>query len=259
MQSVIDISLYLIIYSFLGWCCETVYCSFGTGHFVNRGFLNGPFCPVYGFGALLTLFGLQYFRNSVVLVFLGGVLLTSCLEYATSFAMEKLFHTKWWDYSNKRFNINGRVCLLNSTLFGMLCIFLKFELHPFVQKMVRSFPTDFKLGFLTALLLYFVVDFTITIYSVLGLNKRLKSIFDIKTELVKKYEVINMKLQLDQITQLLKDKNITDDLTIKLSEKIKSSNVWERRIVKAFPNSSNKKHNDLMTEWKETIKRRKQK
>ena len=92
--------LAFLVYSFLGWVCETVYCSIGQRKFVNRGFLNGPLCPVYGFGAVAVLLFLRPLRENLLLLFFGGMILTSVIEYITGFALEKLFAAKWWDYSN---------------------------------------------------------------------------------------------------------------------------------------------------------------
>ena len=111
--------LLLLAYSFLGWCGEMVYCSIGQRRLCEkRGFLNGPICPIYGHGAIVVLLALDGGCDSPVLTFFLGAVLTSLVEYVTSYAMEKLFHMRWWDYSRYRFHINGRVCLLNSTLFG---------------------------------------------------------------------------------------------------------------------------------------------
>ena len=108
--------LSFVAYSFLGWCCETTYCSIGAGHFINRGFLSGPVCPVYGFGAMAVILLLEPVKNSAALVFLLGMAVASVLEYITGWLLETLFHTKWWDYSTYRFNIHGRVCLRNSLM-----------------------------------------------------------------------------------------------------------------------------------------------
>ena len=122
MQQVCNIFLQFLAYSFLGWTCETIYCSIGQGKFVNRGFLNGPLCPVYGFGAMAVLVFLRPIQNNIPLLFLCGMLVTSIIEYITGYLLEKLFATKWWDYSTYRFNIHGRVCLRNSLMFGVLSV-----------------------------------------------------------------------------------------------------------------------------------------
>ena len=112
------------IYSFIGWCCEVVYCSVPKKRFVNRGFLFGPYLPIYGSGAIVVLTLLRPFHDRWFLVFIFGVISTSIIEYVTSWALEKIFKVKLWDYSNHPININGRVCELNSTLFGLLSLFL---------------------------------------------------------------------------------------------------------------------------------------
>ena len=115
--------LYFFIYSFLGWVCECIYCGVPAKKFINRGFLAGPYCPIYGCGALAVIYTLTPFSDNVVILFGMGVIVTSALEYITSYMMEKLFHTKWWDYSKHPFNIHGRICLKNSVwIDGTSCI-----------------------------------------------------------------------------------------------------------------------------------------
>ena len=115
----LNVVLLLIIYSFLGWIVECTYCVLGTGVWINRGFLYGPFIPIYGFGAVLVLGAINYLPNNIFIIFLGSIIITSILEYLTSYLMELFFHTRWWDYSELPFNLNGRICLLNSLLFGI--------------------------------------------------------------------------------------------------------------------------------------------
>ena len=98
---------WFFIYSFLGWVCESTYCSLGERRWINRGFLAGPVCPVYGFGAVIVVTLLTPFAYSIPLLFLTGMAATSALEYLTGFLLETLFHTKWWDYSKRRFNIRA--------------------------------------------------------------------------------------------------------------------------------------------------------
>ena len=119
--------LLLLVYSFLGWCGEMVYCSIGQRRLCEkRGFLNGPL----GHGANVVLLVLDGGCDNPILTFFLGAVLTSLVEYVTSFAMEKLFHMRWWDYSHYKFHINGRICLLNSTLFGLASVFLCHAANP---------------------------------------------------------------------------------------------------------------------------------
>lgn len=136
MLTACQIFLCFLSYSFLGWCCESVYCSIGQGRLINRGFLNGPLCPVYGFGALLVIFLLDGAEGNAAALFLAGMAATSLLEYLTSWLLEKLFHMKWWGYSHYHFQINGRVCLLNSLMFGGLSVILMLGVRPRVNGLV---------------------------------------------------------------------------------------------------------------------------
>ena len=124
---------YFVLYAFLGWVCEDLYCGIPAKKFINRGFFYGPYCPIYGVGALLVLYPLLFVKDYPILVFVLGVIITSALEYITSWVMEILFKTRWWDYSERFMNINGRVCLLNSTLFGIMSIVVVYIIHPVIQ------------------------------------------------------------------------------------------------------------------------------
>lgn len=113
------------LYAFLGWCTEVSYAALVTGTFVNRGFLNGPVCPVYGFGAVIVLNCLTPLADNLLLLFLGSVALTSALEWFTGFVLEKLFHQRWWDYSDEPFNLSGYVCLRFSIAWALpACLWL---------------------------------------------------------------------------------------------------------------------------------------
>lgn len=131
--------LWLMIYSIIGWIYETILCSVEGRRFVNRGFLNGPYCPIYGCGALLDILILGKIESPGLLFFLGA-LVTCSLEYLTSYLMEKMFHARWWDYSHMRFHINGRVCLLGAVVFGAFSVVLIKVLHPFVVHCTSLLP-----------------------------------------------------------------------------------------------------------------------
>lgn len=170
--------LYFIIYSVLGWIAETLYCSIPERHFVERGFLRGPLCPIYGTGAVILLLVLEPVKN-LIAIFLLGFLLTSALEYVTSYAMEKIFKMRWWDYSNQFLNINGRVCLLNSTLFGLMALILTKGIHPFVEKHVVIL-SDNILYALTALFgVLFLVDFITSVRASFRLKGTLEKLKDV--------------------------------------------------------------------------------
>ena len=137
------IVLSFFIYSFLGYICEVIYCSVPQRRFVNRGFLYGPYLPIYGFGAMIVTVLLDPLHQWPLLVFLLSFLLTSVLEYFTSWLLEKLFSVKLWDYSKHKVNINGRVCLLNSTLFGIMGLVAEYIVQPFMSRLAHSIPSSF--------------------------------------------------------------------------------------------------------------------
>ncbi len=134
-----ELFLLYIAYSTLGWCGEMLYCSIPKGKLCEkRGFLNGFLCPIYGHGALLVLYALHGGFQNPFLTFFFGAIVTSILEYFTSWLMEKLFHMRWWDYSHYKFQINGRVCLLNSTCFGLACVLLCHLVQPWLWARVTG-------------------------------------------------------------------------------------------------------------------------
>lgn len=130
MNEFIKIVLLFFIYSCIGWLWETVYCSFKAKKFVYRGFLVGPYCPIYGFGILGVLYFLEPLKQNIVGLYLLSTILVTILEYITSYGLEKLFHASWWDYKDVPLNINGRVALPVSLFWGIGCVLIVRVIHP---------------------------------------------------------------------------------------------------------------------------------
>ena len=159
--------LWLMIYSVIGWVYESTICSIGHRKLINRGFLNGPYCPIYGTGAVLVLLVLGRIQNPVLLFFAGAVV-TCSLEYLTSWLMEKLFHARWWDYSKRKFNIGGRVCLIGAVVFGAFSVVLVLVLHPLVRSLTDRL-TDAALSWICAILFVGIAsDLVVTVKGLLG-------------------------------------------------------------------------------------------
>jgi uncharacterized membrane protein len=165
---------YFVIYSFLGWICETTYCFIIDKQYVNRGFLNGPFCPIYGVGALIVIIMLTPVSYNIILIFLSAMIFTSILEYITGFLLEVIFNLKWWDYSNYRFNIKGRVCLLNSTLFGILSVVTFKIINPVITELLNNIQSNIIIWICNILIIVFLYDTIITVYKVLQLGGKLE-------------------------------------------------------------------------------------
>lgn len=164
------------IYAFLGWCTEVSYAALMTGKFVNRGFLNGPVCPVYGFGVVIVLAALAPLEDNLLLLFLGSVILTSALEWLTGFVLEKLFHQRWWDYSDEPFNLGGYICLRFSIAWGFACMFVVKLLHPTVLLFIRIIPRTLGLVLLALMGITMAVDLAATVSTIIKLNRRLERI-----------------------------------------------------------------------------------
>ena len=158
-----ELYAYFMIYSFLGWAMESAYVSINAKKWVNRGFINGPFCPIYGTGALLILLALEPVSDSILLLFLGGFVIATVVEYLIGLILEKLFHATWWDYSQKPFNIKGRVCLERSVEWGVLTTFVMRVVQPVIADFVAAIPRAWGEFAATLLLAYLAVDTTITV------------------------------------------------------------------------------------------------
>ena len=156
-----DVALYFVLfmmYSFMGWLMEVIVTFVKEHKFVNRGFLIGPYCPIYGYGCLLIILLLKRYENDVVVLFLMSIVICSILEYVTSFVMEKLFHARWWDYSDKKFNINGRICLETMIPFGLLGSFIMYIVNPFYTNILSFFPSLVLEIIAIILFLIYIVD-----------------------------------------------------------------------------------------------------
>ena len=138
--SLYHILAYFLIYSCIGWCLEVIYAAATTGQLVNRGFLNGPVCPIYGFGMIIVLFALTPLQHSILLLYIGGVILPSALELVGGWALYKLYHTRWWDYSDFPFNIGGYICLEFCLLWGVGTLVVMRIVHPVVADLVNLIP-----------------------------------------------------------------------------------------------------------------------
>ena len=173
-QNFYELVWIFIIYAFIGWCTEVSYAALDTGKFVNRGFLNGPYCPIYGCGVVIVVAILTPLKENLLILFAGSFLLTSVLEYITGYILEKVFHNKWWDYSDKPFNIKGYVCLKFSIYWGLACTFIMDIIHPIIYAAICFIPFVIGVVLLSIIMCVFAADCIITVTTILKFNKRLK-------------------------------------------------------------------------------------
>ena len=207
MQTFFIYFILFLIYSFLGWAIEVIVTFYKDKKFVNRGFLLGPYCPIYGFSSIVMILYLNRYCDSFITVFLLAVVVCSIIEYLVSYLMEKLFNARWWDYSNRKFNINGRVCLENSIWFGLLGTLLIYVVNPFLYNLISKMSDNVLLIVGSFLLIIFVIDLIIS----LNVTFKIKS----------------------NITKLIK-KDSTEEFNHKIKELI-DSRLLNRRLFKAFP------------------------
>ena len=164
---------WLIIYSFFGWVWETCYVSVKSGKFVNRGFINGPLCTIYGFGAVSVYVILRPFSDNLLYLYLGGVVVATALEYVTAVLMESIFHTSWWDYSDNKFNFQGRICLGASLGWGAFTVILFKVLHPLVQSIVILYPVYVGEIGICVIGVGYVVDFAFSAAAAFRIHEKL--------------------------------------------------------------------------------------
>ena len=186
MEKFTTFFLLFIIYSFLGWLLEVTCKLFELKRFVNRGFLIGPICPIYGYGVLGILFLMGNGEVDVLEVFLKSILICSVLEYFTSYIMEKLFKARWWDYSKRKFNINGRICLETMLPFGLLGTFIFYVLNPFLLNIVTSIPIVIRNILAIVLLIIYIIDNIISFNVMNKIKKEISKHHIDNTELIRK-------------------------------------------------------------------------
>ena len=171
-----DIVIYFVLFAIAGYICEVIFAAIVLGKFVNRGFLNGPWCPIYGFGVVIVAICLKPLSKSLLVLFIGSVLLTSVLEYFTGYILEKVFDQKWWDYSDEKFNLGGYICLKFSLLSGVACTAVVKLVLPAVDAVIRVVPHFVGLivtGVIVALML---IDLTATVITIMGIKKKIRLI-----------------------------------------------------------------------------------
>lgn len=233
--------LYFILYSIIGWCIEMIYCRICQGKWVDRGFLFGPYCPIYGFGAIILILSLKPFDNNPLILFILSLILTTVLEYITSYVMEKLFNAKWWDYSHLPLNINGRVCLLNSLEFAILSLFLIYIIHPKVIDLINMLPIKYLTLISASFVIVLSIDITATVLSLINLKEKLLYLQKIGEQIKEK---ANNKMQNNAIIKQLEE--------LKL-EMINKKDMLQNRFIKAFPNIEMPNFNNTLEELKIAI------
>ncbi|WP_322199331.1 putative ABC transporter permease [Acutalibacter intestini] len=250
------------IYAFLGWCGEVLYAAAIERRFVNRGFLSGPVCPIYGLGVVLISYVMRPFGGNLAALMLGSIVLGSALEWLAGYLLEKIFRQKWWDYSDEPHNLNGYICLKFSMLWGVAGAIVVRFVTPATGRMVSHIPLTVGWVILAVLLALLTADLAVTVVSIIGLNCKLRML---------EYVSARLKEGSDKLGEsLFQHASATQGATAAISkrtakwqldpehlrekyEQYLRSNILHRRLLKAFPNLRSLRHNEQLTALQESI------
>lgn len=235
-----------MLYGFIGWACEMVYCAIALRRVTNRGFLNGPICPIYAVGAFCTIGLATLVPHRLAVIFLLGLTADTLVEYLTGTLLELIFHTKYWDYSDNRFNFRGRICLKNSLLFGVMSAGLVFFIHPAFVRVVSGVPSLFREWAAVILLVLFGADMTVSILTALRLNSRLRSIYESMQAVKEKLDnfgfetTASIRERLDKLAENRGSETTAPiaravDAILERVHSLERSNQLQRRLLRAFP------------------------
>lgn len=203
-----------LIYAMMGWCMEVSWGFIRTKKLVNRGFLVGPYCPIYGWGGVLITLALSEFTEYPFAIFCSSIVICGVLEYLTSFVMEKLFKARWWDYKNRKFNINGRVCLETIIPFGLLSCMILYITNPFFIGLLGKLTEENRNILFLVGLVVFLTDTFVSFTVISKLRSTVKQ--------------VNKNEMADN----------TEEITKKVREILLGKSFLERRLIKAFPKIS---------------------
>lgn len=260
MKYFFDILTYFIIYSFLGWVMESIVRTICEKKLINTGFLHGPFCPIYGIGSIILFLLLRNFENRLVLLFFSGIIVLTFWEYIVGVMLEKIFKTKYWDYSDQKFNFQGRICLVNSICWGVLAVLLVKYIHPFIENLVSKVDITILYYIIGITSFLMLIDMIISIIKVKNIQSTLEQVEKLNKEIKEKLKEIKV-LKKEKDT----DKAISTENIQQVVEKLKKKrnrtiihlyrNV--HRLKKAFPAINTKEITEVLNKKVEKYRRKK--
>ncbi|MFV0550576.1 MAG: putative ABC transporter permease [Anaerorhabdus sp.] len=259
---IVQIFCYFFIYAFLGWCAEVMFHTMITGKWVNRGFLNGPVCPIYGFGMLLILLVLDPLKKNIFLLFVGSVILTSGLEFITGWVLKNLFHLTWWDYSDRPFNIGGYICLEFSIMWGIAGVIIVEIIHPIIQRFIEALPFTVAIFFVILFSVILILDFISTLATLIGFQRDVRELERIGLGIRKLSD--SLSHELSDVTKLADNKveETREELQAKL-ELLEKQNAFlkkhildkrflgSHRFFSSLPKLHFTKHESLLVQLKD--------
>ncbi len=213
MDKYYTLFLLFMLYSIFGWLVEVTGKIVIEHKWMNRGFLIGPYCPIYGFGGLFITLLLDKYKNNVLILFFMSIIICSILEYLTSYFMEKIFKTRWWDYSRYKFNINGRICLETMVVFGILGCLGVLVLNPFFRHLISYIPSTVLPVVSFVICFIFIFDFIVSTSIIFSFRNTIRNV----------------------------EKDATEEITKKVRNVFLHKDFLHRRLIKAYPNMKSRK------------------
>lgn len=280
------LAAFFFIYGVLGWCVEVAYAAVKQGEFVNRGFLNGPICPIYGVGVVSVICCLGEVKGNLAVLYAASVVLVTVIEGITGFVMDRLFHHKWWDYTDQPLNIGGYVCLVFSLIWGVFCVFIMKIFQPVVKGVVIHIPFIIGLIVLIVCAIAMSADLYVTASAVLKLNKKLEAMDKIAAELhelsdrmgeniyenvkegMEKEEKLKekaqyakeagreLKAEYDAELRIRREELLAkkEELHARYEKLLKEKGVVGERLLQAFPGMESRKYKAALQELKKSIR-----
>ena len=247
---------YFVIYSFLGWVLESIVRTICERKIINTGFLIGPFCPIYGFGAIIMILFLDGFKNNIFLLFFISVIVLSLWEYLVGVLLEKVFATKYWDYSDNKFNYKGRICLTNSIAWGILGILFIRYIHPFIIQILNYVDFVYVAIIASIIAVILLIDAIISVIKIKNIKSTLDKIEEINEQIKQKLSELKDKEKIsanDNIQNLINNLKTRRDRTMK--------HLYRRayRLKKAFPAINTKEFTEILNKKIEFKQKKKSK
>lgn len=253
---IFNLLTYFVIYSIAGWILESTVRSVIEKKIINTGFLRGPFCPIYGIGCIIILLFLERFKENTFILFLICLVVLSTWEYFVGFILEKIFHTKYWDYSKQRFNIKGRVCLTNSICWGILGVLFIRYIHPFIQSKVMLINPKVLNLIIYTIIILFIIDTITSIIKTKNIKTTLEKVNLLNTQIKERLEEIkkiDTKKAKDDIVESLQ--RTIDELNKKKDKIFKNLYMRVHRLKEAFPAIETREITEILNRKIEIIKK----
>ena len=259
MEQILDFWFMFFVYAFLGWVVEVAFHVITKGKFINRGFLDGPYCPIYGFGVTAILYVLAPLMRNLPAVFGLSIVITTLIELVGGFVLMKLFHKRWWDYSGEKHNIKGYICPKFSVYWGIGALIVVEIVHPVVSGTYHHLPVRLILLLDIAMGLLMLIDLASTVSRILGLNEELKELSEMERHIIHLSEVIGEHVTQD-VLQGEEEKQKAEEkyelLKKERDEKLAALSQKHRRMLAAFPTMKALDEREMFEKLKSRVKER---